>query len=322
MIPDRFDDVDIDLLADYIGGALDGPDETAVARLIAEDPRWRETYDLLAPGMIEVGARLQALGARPEPMPADVVTRLAAALASSISDRTVTDPAVDTPAGPYLVGHGQPDRDGQPGPAPDLGGPSHLHVVPGPGSGRPARRRGRRLRWAAPIAVAAGVLAFAGLGIEQLSDPSEDTASTAGSASEAMPALSLVAAPPDDRIVTSGADYTAPTLGTDPTGTMAATEVEPRQSRTGASAAAREFSTDPLARLRPRDALLACLEDIAREHGGALIDVRSVDYARFDGTPALIVQFVSGGVTWGWAAGPDCGAPGRGAGSLQTRRVG
>ena len=32
-------EVDIDLLADYIGGALDGADEAEVARLIAEDPR-------------------------------------------------------------------------------------------------------------------------------------------------------------------------------------------------------------------------------------------------------------------------------------------
>ena len=41
----EFDGVDIDLLADYIGGALAGtPDESAVAALVADDPAWREAY--------------------------------------------------------------------------------------------------------------------------------------------------------------------------------------------------------------------------------------------------------------------------------------
>ena len=49
MTGDEFGEVDIDLLADYIGGALDGPGEAEVSALIVDHPRWRETYDLLLP---------------------------------------------------------------------------------------------------------------------------------------------------------------------------------------------------------------------------------------------------------------------------------
>ncbi len=316
MTSDEHAEVDIDLLADYIGGTLDGAEEAAVARLIAEDPRWRETYELLASGMIEVGAELQALGARPEPMPADVVARLDAALASPIAEPTVIDPALAAPAEPHLA----PVRDGQ----------RHLHAVPGAGAkaGRPARRRGRRLRWAAPIAAAAGVLAFAGVGIDQLmesSDNLESATSAAGSADQAAPMMessSLVSVPPYDRIVTSGTDYTQPDLGTDPPVVASAPEgTAGGRERNGASAAS-DFGLDPLARLRIPEALVACLEAIAQQRGGTPIAVETVDYARFQGAPALVVRFVADGATWAWAVGPECGAPDRGPSPLATRQVG
>ena len=108
MTSDRYDEVDIDLLADYIGGALDGPEEAAVAGLVADDPGWRETYELLRAGMTAVGADLRALGARPEPMPADVATRLEAALASPVAEPPVIDAQLANPTGPHLVP--SPDR--------------------------------------------------------------------------------------------------------------------------------------------------------------------------------------------------------------------
>ena len=41
----EFGGVDIDLLADYIGGALTGtPEESAVAARIAGDPDWQAAY--------------------------------------------------------------------------------------------------------------------------------------------------------------------------------------------------------------------------------------------------------------------------------------
>jgi hypothetical protein len=300
MTPDGHAEVDIDLLADYIGGALDGPDEDAVARLIADDPRWRETYDLLAPGMAEVGAGLHALGGESEPMPADVAARLDAAFAAP------------TPVEP----------------APATAAERHLHAVAGGGADRPARRR-RRLRWAAPIAAAAGVLAFAGVGIDYLVDNSDTMTASSGSGDQAAPLTesqaALVTVPPQERIVTSGTDYTQPTLGGPPAIAMAQPDDAARSSREDASrrpALGADLDNDPLRRLRPSDALLACLDAIARERGGNPITVETVDYARFQGAPALIVRFVADGVTWAWATGPDCGAPGRGTDSLGTLRVG
>ncbi len=320
MTPDEHAAVDIDLLGDYIGGALDGADEAAVARLIADDPRWRETYDLLAPGMIEVGAGLQALGAQPEPMPADVVARLEAALATptaaaepttAITEPTVIDPTLAAPPEPHLT----PVREGQ----------RHLHVVPGSGSDRAPRRRSRRLRWAAPIAAAAGVLAFAGVGIDHLIGTSEDATQSAGSsADQAAPMMesqSLVTPPPKNGIVSSGIDYTGTTLGGAPGVAMADPQAPARNNRTPATTAG-EFGIDPLARLRVREALIACLEAIARERGGTPIAVQRVDYARFQGAPAVVVRFTADGADWAWAAGPDCGAPDRGASPLETRQVG
>ncbi len=301
-------EVDIDLLADYIGGALDGADEAAVARLIADDPRWRETYDLLVPGMAEVGAGLQALGARPEPMPADVAARLDAAL---------TAPAVPGASEPVLA---------EPEPAPD--GHRHLHVVPGGGADRRAdRRRGarrRRLRWAAPIAAAAGVLAVAGVGRDHLLTQTDEAQSAAGSAdAPVLEARPMVSSPAAAQLLTTGRDYTEITLGGEPADIKLAPGGASKSSRTGipdAPVAPRE-SIDPLERLRVRAALEACLEAIAQQQG-ASIAVQTVDYARFEGTPALIVRFVADGVTWAVAAGPECGATGRGADSLRSLRVG
>ncbi|MCY1143966.1 hypothetical protein OWR29_38725 [Actinoplanes sp. Pm04-4] len=71
----EFSGVDIDLLADYIGGALEGtPDESVVATLIAENPEWRAAYESLSGGVSLVRAELGRL--EPEPMPADLAARL------------------------------------------------------------------------------------------------------------------------------------------------------------------------------------------------------------------------------------------------------
>jgi hypothetical protein len=177
------------------------------------------------------------------------------------------------------------------------------------------------------------VLAFAGVGLDHLVESSDDmqsATSAGGSADEAAPMMesqSLVSVPAGDRIVTSGTDYTEPTLGGAPAIAMAQPGAEDRGSREAASprpalGAGADLENDPLGRLRPPEALLACLEAIARERGGNPIIVETVDYARFEGAPALIVRFVADGVTWAWATGPECGAPDRGADSLGTLRVG
>ena len=44
--------------------------------------------------------------------------------------------------------------------------------------------------------------------------------------------------------------------------------------------------------------------------------MESVDYARFDGAPALIVRFTAANGRWAWASGPACGTPAAGAATL------
>jgi anti-sigma factor RsiW len=73
--------IDMDLLADYVGGALDGtPEAATVERLIADDPAWAQEYARLSEAVQAVTADLRAYGTRPEPMPVDVVARVDAAL--------------------------------------------------------------------------------------------------------------------------------------------------------------------------------------------------------------------------------------------------
>ena len=64
----------------------------------------------------------------------------------------------------------------------------------------------------------------------------------------------------------------------------------------------------PLDRLREESALSSCLSAIAAAHQGGPVTVGAVDYAAFEGAPALIVELVDGrGERWAYAAGPACG---------------
>ncbi len=72
---------DLDLLADFTAGVLDGtPEGAAVADRIAADPEWAELHAALVRADEAVRAELTALPV--EPMPADVFARLDAAFAA------------------------------------------------------------------------------------------------------------------------------------------------------------------------------------------------------------------------------------------------
>ena len=49
------------------------------------------------------------------------------------------------------------------------------------------------------------------------------------------------------------------------------------------------------------------------EHGRGPIALDVADYARFNGTPALVVRFSADGQQWAWVSGPDCGTDTGGA---------
>jgi hypothetical protein len=323
---DEFSGVEIDLLADYVGGALDGtPDHATVAGLIARDPAWRAAYDALAEGMTAVGRELGALGAMPEPMPAEFAVRLDAAFGSGIADPAPIDPELAAPTVPHL----KPVRG-------DASG-RHLTPVPDSGVDRPAGERNRvtaanrrRLRWAVPIAAAAGVLAFAGLGIDYLAGgtkaTSDNTTSSAGGAARAESAPMIasdqpqVAAPPAaGQIRSSGVDYDRSTLRE---ATVEAFKAPVPKASSQVPGLATDSASAPLARLRPPDALLACLDAIAQANGAGTITVQTVDYARFEGSPALVVRFSAANGGRVWASGPACGAPGSGAATIASVPVG
>ncbi|MEV4348982.1 hypothetical protein AB0J83_31380 [Actinoplanes sp. NPDC049596] len=252
-----FSGVDIDLLADYIGGALEGtPDESVVAARIADDPRWHAAYETLGGRMAMVGAELGRLA--PEPMPADLAARL--------------DDAFSAPPRLELVHDAAPV----------------------------SRRRQRR--WVTPIAIAAGVVAFVGFGLDYLAGRTDSN--DQGTSSAAGVAEQSTAAP---QILSTGTDYTRSTLTAEPVQplTAATTPDEPLSAQKNGD---RSAATLPeLSRLMPPEALQECLDAIQQENAGGPLSVESVDYARFDGAPAVIVRFTAANGLWAWASGPACG---------------
>ncbi|MEV4705284.1 hypothetical protein [Actinoplanes sp. NPDC049316] len=362
----EFSGVDLDLLADYVGGALDGtPDEAVVAALIVDDPAWREAHARLTDGSAAVTAALGAWGAEFEPMPAEVISRLEAAFAPpdlAVAPSGSADPttsastwasapaSADTSAGSLgdavpaarAVGpDGATDGGGRMEPGSDGAAPvRHLVAVPDDGE-RPAtaRKRARRLKWAAPIGVAAGVLAFLGIGIQQWGTAdSADSTSAAGSAADQGAAegsgstLALPAGPAE--VVSSGVDYTKDTLAQvgvrAEAGPAAGTQRGPQSADSGEvqgkgvapGPGVMANRPDPLGRLRAQESLLACIDEISRENGAGPVTAQAIDYARFEGAPALVVQFAAGNGRWVWAAGADCGLPASGADRLGAVKVG
>jgi hypothetical protein len=174
------------------------------------------------------------------------------------------------------------------------------------------------------------VLAFAGIGIEYLANNpemnTESGSSAAGSAEKAAPMIAsdsaqLVTAPGDQQILASGVDYQPGTLADSAARSAADAPAGSTEAGKNASFGA-DAAVTGLQRLRGRDALLACLDAIARAKNAGPITVSTVDYARFQGRPALVVRFSAAGARWVWATGPECGAPAAGASRLVEVRVG
>ncbi|WBB65788.1 hypothetical protein [Micromonospora sp. WMMD812] len=249
MTAGRFREVDHDLLADYLGGVLDGtPEETEVARLVAEDAAWAEAYALLASAVTDVRADLARWGEPVVELPATVADRITAALAAlpplpdglvdadaeragreSAGGRRPAAGGADT-AGSAVVAAGDATDHAGPETEPTDDGPRLVPAQGGAGRRRPAagvprsepgrgaatgpgRRRRRWARVAGPVAVAAASLAVVGLGVNQLARHDGETTGTAmdqpASAPEAAAAGPVRTTGPALR---SGTDYTPLTL--------------------------------------------------------------------------------------------------------------
>jgi hypothetical protein len=215
-------EVDLDLLADYVGGALDGTgQEAAVARLIAGDPAWARAHAWLTRTGGDLRDVLAEWGRAPEPMPADVVERLTAALATAAPSDATAAPSdataapsdataapsdataaslevgaasLDVAAGPSSVS-AEPRRTDavvggfrgaerpERGARPPSRPDGSAARPPGRTTGLTARRR--MPRWATPVAVVAALVALAGLGVTYLAgDDRAVVSGTAGDSAE------------------------------------------------------------------------------------------------------------------------------------------
>ena len=285
---------DLDLLADYAAGVLDGtPEGAVVAERIATDPEWADLHAALIRADEAVRADLAALP-MPE-IPEDVAARLDRALESE-------------------VGHGE-------GVAGAAGGSGTAMEAGRVDAGAEAGRSGavvpmrRRRSWGfAGGAVAAGVavLAAGAIGIQALTDggPQRDTTTAAAPESadtaekpapSAAPPRAAPGAVPEtySGLRSSGAEYRSDTLRA---------QVEQLvRSQAQSDASAGKAVPGPLARLSNPAAFSDCLAAL-----GADARPLAVDYARYDGEPAVVVvlpALASGQVDVA-VVGPDCGLSG------------
>lgn len=271
--------VDHDLLADYVGGALDGtPQAQKVADLIATSPDWRRAADELSAALTAVTRDLDALREQTVVMPADVAARF---------DELFTSPAMA----------------GKTAAAQDPLAPREVT--------RHAGRRRRWRRWAAPLAIAAASLAFVGFGglapftsNPFTSKPQSGSAEDAFTASQARVPMAAPNAVPTvaswhhyDRLSLQGPGRVAAA------GTASAQAKSPPSSVMGA----REGQTGELTRLIDLAALRGCLSAVAVVLPGK---ATLVEYAFFEERPALVISITSFTEQWKFVAGPSCGVSG------------
>ncbi len=266
-------DVDLDRLADYAAGLLDVRERREIDELIRTDPDWRQAHQALAGAQPRLDAALAGL--RDAPLPVDVAGRLDAALA------------------------------GEAGPA-DAGTAKVIDIS--------RRRRWTRLA-AGTTAAAAAVAAIFGTVIA-LSARSGNMASNSSGgrppAAAPVPALSqhenaLGTGPP--AVLHSGTNYTPQNLsaaaGTG--GKAAASNPAPGAANNPPLQVPDTAGGAGLTRLDDPQALRDCLAAIVTLHGGT---PSVVDYARFQGRPALVVVLTGTGGRRIVVAGPECGVAG------------
>jgi hypothetical protein len=283
-----FSEADLDQLADFVGGALDGtPEAEHVRRLVSTEESWAEAYSMLVTADAAMRDELHAFGAEPALVPPDVADRLDAALSAAVAAPSTDAPVVDL------------------------------------ARAREARKR-RRMRWTAGLAAAAAVLVCGGVGVQVLRSsmqtdadrpmtaapnadagrPERNTGSAAGD--------SAAGSANDSAVTSSGRDYGPGTLGNATGAGQAQSQSSPRSALGGeATPAAPVGVPSALARLAEPAARAACLTAITKEYGGR---VALVDYASFQGQPALVVVVDGARTAAGQrlvvVVGPTCGIGG------------
>jgi hypothetical protein len=299
--------IDLDRLADYLAGVLDDDDAAGVARLIDLNPAWARAHAALVEADASVRADLRDVGrSQIDPMPAEVVARLDAALAR---ERPPSGDHRGTPAGVTSL-------DGfRARPAAAVGGSRHR----------------KRRRFAVGLTAAAATVAavFGGISLIPGVIPSaSDTlgARDGGAAQEAEgPDPAAVPASPEPPVtaggsggpsfVSSGFDYGPATL--DQLARTSAAMGEPPAPAPDSDRSADKVTGVPdllrgavagqLARLTDPAALSVCLASVRGDHPGTAV---LVDYARYEGAPALLILVRGSGSSAVVVVGPDCGLAG------------
>lgn len=265
--------VDYDLLADYVGGALEGtPEQERVERLIATSSEWGHAADELAGALHRVQNDLNLLRQTPEPMPDDVAARF-----EGMFDRPRRDPLE-----PRVVSR----RSGQSGSA----------------------RAKRWKRWAAPVAIVAAALGFfAFANVPSLVMPAmNDSGGNKSSVelSDAAPGAAPQAAAPAPTFMTWRM-YDRTNLGNWlANGAVPGPAQDTYRSSGEAPTAKVPPPAAPLARLTDPFALRQCLDAVNAVLPGR---VNSVEYAYFEGDPALVISITSSIGELRFVAGANCG---------------
>lgn len=193
--------------------------------------------------------------------------------------------------------------------------PGTAKVVPFP------RRRWPRiaLTTAAAVAVGAaclgGIAALTGSGGISGSSTSSGTAAKNDRAAGGSGPFARVPTAPDAGTGAAGGTVPTTATGTDYThDTLARAAAAGGRAPAAAQAESGQGVSGGLARLAAPSALNQCLAAITATEGGTAV---SADFARYQGSPALIVV-LSGGAARVVAAGAGCGVPGEGAALLDS----
>jgi len=276
---------DLDLIADYVGGALDGtPDEQRVGDRIRSDAEWARAYADLTAAFGAVSSDLRAFGATPERMPDDVWAGLEAALSS----------ASTAPNGEFASGQR----------------PKEPPTFTAPRDNRPpSRHAARRRRWATPVVAAIAVLFALSLTIFALKVPTRNFGDSGSTGADAPAAVG--GAPVLQRA--SGRDYTDETLvlATD-FGVAYAASAGGRAATAEDSAKAPQVAPSYAAPVPPALSSLTipsnlgrCLDAVTAIMPGQVL---GVDYATYERTPAVIVVVrTPDDSRWVGVAAADCG---------------
>lgn len=280
---------ELDRLADYTAGALTGVEADEVARLIQTDDRWAAAHAELLAAQPSVSAALRTAATTPVAMPPEVAARLDAALAAARVDHHRT------------TKHRATGRRSRPQPV------------------RPGTRPGRRSRLSPLLVrVAAGVIALAAVGggvtavalrtgLPGVSDAAMDAREEMPYADQEVGAPSVtadMATGADFLILASGTDYTTASLR-DLVFPSAVPPPAPKSKSDREAELSRLAVDDSLAEIASPDGLTGCLDAVRRAYPGV---IRVVDFARFEGTPAVVIAVDEGGAWTVVAVGAGCGA--------------